>query len=84
MATIVQQITWQLDKPDLEALLQTAGGNYTALQFSMAIDDSSATVYTFALVNNGGIQQQSSEAGSLQVVAQKEACPVPPGCPSET
>lgn len=93
MVNCIQQINWQLEKADLEAMLQQAGSNYTALEFKMCIDGNGNTHYYMSLV--GGTPTQSAKADydaktaaapeaestSTGVQAlQKRVCPVPPGC----
>jgi hypothetical protein len=84
MATIVQQLTWELKKEDLEALLQEAGPGYAALQFKICIDAAGQTKFLVSMVDGKAKQaeaQTSKESAfSSQKVLEKEACPVPPGC----
>lgn len=80
MPTCVQQITWHLEKADLENLLQEAGANYSALEFKMCIDDSGATNYYMSLVNNTTGKMGIAAQELTQAATAVPVCPVPPGC----
>lgn len=74
MASFQQQIIWHLKRVDLETLLKEAAGNYSALVFTLGIDDSANTQYQTYLVN------ESAAAATDPVGSTFRACPVPPDC----
>lgn len=84
MAVFHQQLTWHLKKADLEKLLEEAGSRYSALAFTLGIDDSGSMQYHVSLVNT---EASSTRAGSFSASATAapigstaKACPVPPDC----
>lgn len=84
MASFHQQITWHLKKEDLEKLLEEAGDNYTALAFTLGIDDDANMQYEVSLVNTG--KANANTANFFAAVAPGSVgssvrpCPVPPDC----
>lgn len=74
MASFQQQIIWHLKKEDLETLLKEAAGNYTALVFTLGIDDNANTQYQSYLVNEGTAKLTGPVGSTFRV------CPVPPDC----
>jgi predicted cupin superfamily sugar epimerase len=74
MAAFQQQLIWHLKKEDLEKLLSEAAGNYSALVFTLGIDDSANTQYQAYLVNEGAAKTTDPVTSTARV------CPVPPDC----
>lgn len=74
MASFQQQIIWHLKKADLETLLREADGNYTALVFTLGIDDNANTQYQMYMVN------ETAGTATDPIGSTFRACPVPPDC----
>jgi len=78
-----QQLTWHLKKADLKKLLQEAGDKYSALAFTIGIDDSGTMQYHVSLVNQETNNTRTANIATFAttpVGSTVKACPVPPDC----
>ena len=84
MATFHQQLTWHLKKADLKKLLDEAGDKYSALAFTIGIDDSGTMQYHVSLVNHDNSTTRTANLAAFATTATVgstvKACPVPPDC----